>query len=302
MAVPAYQDFMLHVLRTAGDGAEYVFSDAIQRVSAALGLTEEDQQVMLPSGTQSRVYNRFCWAVTYLQKAGLLLKTGRGRFRISDEGKRVLAENPPAITYKYLLQFPGFEAFWNPAKRDEGLTGVTTNGDTATPEERLEAAHKELTESLASELLERVKGCSPRFFEHLVIDLLVQMGYGGSRADAAQVVGKAGDGGIDGTIKEDKLGLDTIYVQAKRWEGSVGRKEIQAFAGSLEGERATKGVFITTSCFSSEAMEYVRRIGRRIVLIDGDRLALLMIEHNVGCAEQQAFILKRVDNDYFEEL
>ncbi len=306
MAVPGYQKFMHPILRLAADGAEHVFSDAIEQVCNTLGLTEGDQQVMLPSGTQSQVYNRFSWAVTYLQKSGLLAKTGRGRFRISDSGRQVLAENLPAITNEYLMQFPGFVEFKTPSRGDpdagtdaeESCSGTSV----ATPEERLQAAHREMTDSLASELLEKIMVASPRFFEYLVVDLLVKMGYGGSHSDAAQVVGKAGDGGIDGTIKEDKLGLDTIYIQAKRWEGCVGRKEIQAFAGSLEGERATKGVFITTSSFTSEALEYAKRIGRRIVLLDGDRLTRLMIEHNVGCNEQHTYSLKRVDNDCFEEL
>lgn len=303
MAVPGFQDFMLPVLQIAGDGAEHKVSEALAAVSEHLRLSSEDMEAKLPSGLQTQAQNRCAWAVVYLERAGLLARPRRGWFIISERGRDVLRQDLGKLTIKYLQQFPEFAKFRSGGSKPEDKDDINGGGaDKLSPEERLEAAHHDITESLADELLGRVKSCGPKFFEHLVIDLLVQMGYGGSRADAAQVVGKAGDGGIDGTIKEDRLGLDTIYVQAKRWEGNIGRKEIQAFAGSLEGERATKGVFITTSSFTSDAMEYAGRIGRRIVLIDGVRLAQLMIEHNVGCSEHRAYSLKRVDNDYFEDV
>jgi restriction system protein len=302
VAVPGYEKFMLPILSLASDGSEHTFGDAIEEVSDRLELSQEDRAVMLPSGTQTQVYNRFCWAITYLQKSKLLEKTARGRFRIATRGLEVLTENPPEINNTLLsryTEFNQFKSFRRKADPEPNL-GDTNGEDRATPEERLEAAHQELRNSLAAELLERVSTCSPKFFEHLVIDLLVAMGYGGSRSDAAQVVGKSGDGGIDGTIKEDKLGLDVIYVQAKRWEGTVGRKEVQSFAGSLEGERANKGVFITTSTFSAEAKDYVKRIGKKVVLIDGNDLSQLMIDHGIGCTEVKRYIVSKPDSDYFE--
>lgn len=303
MSVPGFQKFMLPILKVASDNENHVFSDTLEKVSDILGLSDEDRSQMLPSGTQTCAYNRFCWAITYMQKAGLLDKPARGSFRINERGHMVLRDGPEELSTDYLMRYPEFKEFKSPkAKACSSIKHDEENNSQETPEERLELAFEELSTELATDLLDKIKASSPRFFEHLVIDLLVAMGYGGSRADAAQVVGKTGDGGIDGTIKEDKLGLDVIYVQAKRWENVVGRKEIQAFAGSLEGERASKGVFITTSNFSAEALDFVKRIGKKIVLIDGERLAKLMIEHGVGCTEDRRYIIRRLDNDYFEEL
>jgi len=272
-------------------------------VAKQLGISEHDQNELLPSGTQTRYYNRVTWAVTYLAKGKLLMKPSRGRFRITDRGREVLKTNPSHIDRDLLSQFAEFVDFTN--KTSESTDKPTTAHDPEddrTPDEEMESAYRRLRNALADDLKDRILASSPAFFERLVIDLLVGMGYGGSRSDAAQVVGKSGDGGIDGTIKEDRLGLDVIYVQAKRWENPVGRKEIQSFAGSLEGERANKGVFITTSSFSVHALEYVQRIGKRIVLIDGDRLTQLMIDFGIGVSEVKRMTIMKVDGDYFEEL
>lgn len=300
MAVPTFEKFLLPVLQLAADGAEHATGEAFEAVADAMDLTEVDRSELLSGGIQTRARNRFSWAIVYLSKAKLLEKPSRGRFRITQRGMDLLAENPPELSYRSLRRFDEFNQFWAPRMKPDAGGDDVGGLETVTPEERLEEAYGELRGSLAAELLERIGGCSPRFFEQLVVDLLVAMGYGGSRADAAQVVGKSGDGGIDGTIKEDKLGLDVIYVQAKRWEGTVGRKEVQSFAGSLEGERANKGVFITTSSFTSEAREYVRRIGKKVVLIDGKDLAQPMIDHGVGCTEVRRYVVSKPDSDYFE--
>ncbi len=301
MAVPTYEEFMLPILRLAADGAEHRFGSALERISEQLELTESDRSETLPSG-QTRAYNRFCWAISYLQNARLLEKSGRGRFRISPRGREVLSSNLQRIDNQVLAQFPEFLEFKGRRKDASNLSSdPTTSSHAETPEERLEEAYQELRAALAEDILERVLKATPKFFEHLVIDLLVSMGYGGSRTDAAQVVGRAGDGGIDGTIKEDKLGLDVVYIQAKRWENTVGRKEIQSFVGSLDGERAAKGVFITTSTFSAEARDYVCKTSKKVVLIDGAELAQLMMDHGVGVTTVKEFSICRADSDYFEE-
>lgn len=293
---------MLSILRLAGDGVEHRIAEALGKVETQLGLSPDERAESLPSG-QTRAYNRFCWAITYLQNAKLLDKTARGRFRISERGREVLASNPLKIDNNFLSRFDEFLEFKRRKKPDNPPTSQSTvEIESETPEERMEEAQQELRNALATELLDRVQHSSPRFFEHLVVDLLVAMGYGGSRSDAAQVVGRAGDGGIDGTIKEDKLGLDVVYIQAKRWEGTVGRKEIQSFTGSLEGERANKGVFITTSTFTDEARDYVKKIGKKIVLLDGKQLTQLMIDHGVGVSSIKQYAVHKIDGDYFEEI
>jgi restriction system protein len=298
MAIPGFERFMLPLLRLAADGEEHSLGEAITVLALQFKLSTEERDELLPSGTMTRLKNRIAWAVTYLSKSVLIERTGRGRFRITERGRDVLHAPPETIDIKFLAQYPELQAFRS--KRNEASVAPTTSEPGATPLERLDVAYKELNDALADELLSRVRSVSPKFFEQLVVDVLVAMGYGGSRVDAAQVVGKSGDGGIDGTIKEDRLGLDVIYVQAKRWENPVGRKEIQSFAGSLDGERATKGVFITTSQFSKEAQDYVRRIAKRIVLIDGDELAAFMIDHGVGVSTDRTILVRRVDGDYFE--
>ena len=238
----------------------------------------------------------------YLTKAGALERMKRGVFRITERGKELLALKVPKLTIKDLSQFPEFVAFHKGSQNGDDEVQEIKAERPQTPEEQLANAYKVLREALANDILETVKKASPAFFEELVVDLLVAMGYGGSVEDAGKAVGGSGDGGIDGIIKEDKLGLDVVYVQAKRWSSSVGRPVVQAFAGSLEGVRARKGVLITTSSFSQDALEYVRVIEKRIVLIDGTHLADLMIDHDIGVNVIQTYKIKRLDSDYFEEV
>jgi restriction system protein len=290
---------MLPLLELAGDSQEHTLSEAIEILAEKFSLTDADRRELLSSGIQPRYDNRVGWARTYLKKAGLLQTPSRGRFRITERGLQVLKSNPRQIDARFLRQYPEFVEFQTVSR----ASGKHEAGEEAgqTPEEVLESSYQGLRSDLAQELLERIKKCSPKFFETLVVKLLVAMGYGGSLQDAGQAIGQSGDGGIDGTIKEDTLGLDVVYVQAKRWEATVGRPIVQAFAGSLEGVRARKGVLITTSRFSPDARDYATRIEKKIVLIDGEQLAQLMIDHDIGVAEVARYIVKRVDLDYFAE-
>ncbi len=301
MAVPDFQSFMLPLLVIAGDEQEHSLSQSIDNLADQFNLTEDDRKEVLPSGRQARLDNRVGWALTHLRKANLVESVGRGKFRIATRGREVLRKTPPKITIKFLKQFPEFIEF-RKRQNDKLEEDIERHEELdETPEEVLEASYQNLRRNLAQELLEQVKQVAPRFFEGLVVDLLVAMGYGGSRKDAGQAVGQSGDGGIDGIIKEDKLGLDAVYIQAKRWEKTVGRPEVQGFVGSLAGRKARKGVFITTSQFSKDAKEYVGGIDMKIVLIDGEQLAQLMIDHNVGVAEVSTYIVKKIDLDYFGE-
>lgn len=292
---------MLPILQLAGDGQERRLSDAIEQLAQRLTLSDADRNELLPSGQQPRFDNRVGWARTHLGKALLVESPHRGRFRITDRGRAALRQNPSRIDMTFLMQYPEYAEFRNRSRRIVNGTDDLAEEPTTSPEESLEASYQSVRATLAQELLERVKQCSPRFFERLVVDLLVAMGYGGSRKDAGQAIGRSGDGGIDGIIKEDRLGLDVVYVQAKRWNDTVSRPIVQAFAGSLEGARARKGVLITTSQFSPQAVEYVSRIEKKIVLIDGEQLAQYMIDHNVGVAEVTRYVVKKLDLDYFEE-
>lgn len=298
MTVPDYQRILLPLLQLTGDGKEHLLSEAYEVLADYFDLTDTEREELLPSGRQTRFDNRVSWARTYLTKAGLLEKTGFGRFGITERGLDVLRSQPGNIDYQYLLQFPEFVEF-KQRDRSSSSDGTDVADAEQTPQELLEASYQNLRRALAQELLDRIKACSPRFFESIVVDLLVAMGYGGSRKDAGQAVGQSGDGGIDGIIKEDKLGLDVVYIQAKRWEGSVGRPIVQGFAGSLEGLRARKGVFITTSRFTEDALEYVTRIEKKIVLIDGEELAQLMLDYGVGVTEVARYTVQRIDTDYF---
>jgi len=300
MAIPDFQSLMLPLLTILGDSQEHTLSGVIEQLALQVGLTDTDRKELLPSGRQFKFDNRVGWVRTHLKKAGLLESTGRGKFRITERGLSVLRSKPSYINIKFLMQFPEFVEFRNLSRSDNKQDDREEESN-QTPEELLEASYQNLRQALAQELLERIGNCSPRFFENLVVDLLVAMGYGGSRKDAGQAVGQSGDDGIDGIIKEDKLGLDVVYIQAKRWEGTVGRPIVQAFAGSLEGQRARKGVLITTSQFSQDAREYVGRIEKKIVLIDGKQLAQLMIDHSIGVAEVATYTVKKVDADYFGE-
>ncbi len=258
---------------------------------------------MLQSG-QRTLFNRIGWSKTYMTKAGLLETAGRGKFRITPRGVTALQAKPGKINVEFLNRYPEFAAFRTAGNAAPALvsnTGVIAATNQQTPQEVLEISYQTLHRQVAEELLERISGSSPRFFEKLVVDLLVAMGYGGSRKDAGQAIGKSGDDGIDGIIKEDRLGLDAVYVHAKRWKTTVGRPDVQSFAGSLEGHRARKGVFITTSQFSSEAKDYVNRIEKKIILIDGEQLANLSIEFGIGVAPVISYKIQRIDLDYFEE-
>ncbi len=307
MTIPDYQSVMFPLLRLVADGEEHVSDEYIEALANHFQVAPDERRELLPSGRQPIFVNRVGWAATYLSKAGPLERTGRKRVRITERGRRALAQQRERIDNDYLVQFPEFVEFRRRNRRDNGLrpegdeTDVSTPEPSLSPDEMLEASYQRLRQSLAQDLLERVKQASPAFFEQLVVDLLVRMGYGGSRKDAGQAVGGSGDGGIDGIIKEDRLGLDFVYIQAKRWESAVSRPTVQAFAGSLEGQRARKGVLITTSRFTSDAEEYVKRIEKRIVLIDGEQLAQLMLDYGVGVTEVASYRVQRVDLDYFGE-
>ena len=309
MAIPDFQSAMLPVLKPVANGNEHVIRDTVGILAETLALTPEELAETLEKSGQSRFASRVQWAITYLVQAGLIQRTGRGRVRITQRGLDAIqdADRGSRINMKYLEQFEEYQEF-------QGRTGTRIRGsDPAAlvtepvrgiaedPSELLEASYRSLRTAIANDLLTRIKSVSPHFFERLVLDLLVAMGYGGSREDAAQAVGGSGDDGIDGIIKEDKLGLDSIYLQAKRWENPVGRPIVQGFAGSLQGHRARKGVFITTSKFSQDARDFVDRIDTRIVLIDGTELANLMLDHGVGVTDIAIYSVKRIDEDYFDE-
>lgn len=293
---------MLPFLRFASDGSEHAMMEAREALAAEFHLTAEDRTALLPSGRQAVFDNRVAWAKVYLQRAGLLDSPRRGHFRISERGRDVLRDPPERVTVKYLERFPEFVEFRSATKeRREAGEQSSADVEGETPEETLESAYQRLRSDMAADLLGRVKACSPQFFERLVVELLLRMGYGGSRKEAGEAIGRAGDEGIDGIINEDRLGLDVIYLQAKKWDGTVGRPEIQKFVGALHGKRAKKGIFITTGTFSSEAAQYVATIDPKVVLIDGQQLANLMIDWNVGVSPVASYETKRIDCDYFTE-
>ena len=298
MSIPDFQSLMLPMLEAIGDGKDHSNVEINKALAEQFGVTDEELQEMLPSG-QSKVFvNRLGWAKTYLKRAGLLESPSRKVFHITSQGNAVLAKKPKMINIAFLKQFPSMD--WHQKKKDDDEDKVSEVTE-HTPEEVLESSYQELRNALADELLEQVKKCSPHFFERLVVELLVAMGYGGSLADAGQVIGKPGDEGIDGTIKEDKLGLDVLYIQAKRWNTTVGRPEVQKFAGSMDGFKAKKGVMLTTGTFSKEAQDFVKHIDKKIVLIDGEQLAQLMIDYGIGVATARTYMVKKMDLDYFDE-
>jgi len=301
MPIPDYQKFMLPILRCIADGEEHPIREIYDNIAEKFGLTEDDKAERTPSGTTQIYKNRIGWAKTYLKKAVLISYPKRGTIQITDRGSGILEENPQNIDSKYLQRFEEFQEFQElKGKITDPEVIINPNPSDKTPQEILGDSYQKIHNQLADELLEQISNCSPAFFEILVLDLLVAMGYGGSKHDAAEAVGRSGDDGIDGIIKEDKLGLDVVLIQAKRWQNTVGRPDIQAFVGSLAGNRAKKGVFITTSKFSREAQEYVKRIEQRVILIDGQRLTKLMIDNDVGVSEEERYIVKRIDMDYFE--
>lgn len=301
MAIPDFQTLMLPVLRCLSDGKEHTLRDLVAATSDEFRLSSEERAQLLPSGTQPLMANRVAWAKTFLQKAGLVEPVRRGVARITPRGTEVLAKKPTRIDMKFLEQFPEYVAFRAIRREAEPTGGADQDTTTATPEEALEGAYQRLRAELETDVLDQVKKASPAFFERLVIQVLVAMGYGGSLSEAGKVIGGSGDAGIDGIIKEDRLGLDVIYVQAKRWENPVSRPEVQKFAGALQGQRARKGIFITTSTFTKEGQDFAAKIDSRVVLIDGPTLATLMIDHNVGVAPVRSFDLKRIDSDFFNE-
>lgn len=301
MPIPDFQSIMLPLLRYCNDGLEHSISETVNALADEFKLTEEERMALLPSGVQEIFRNRVAWAKSYLKMAGLLTSSRRGIYQISDKGKEILVRPPSRIDVPFLRNFPEFIAFRGGSKERVEEQEELTTDHSATPEESLELAYTKIRDDLAVELLLRLKSCSPSFFERLVVEVIVKMGYGGSRYDAGKAIGKSGDGGIDGIIKEDKLGLDVVYIQAKRWENSVGRPEVQKFVGALSGQRARKGLLITTSTFTGDAKDYVSRIDPKIVLIDGETLSQLMIDHNVGVSLVATYELKKIDTDYFSE-
>lgn len=300
MAIPDYQTLMLPLLNLLNDGQEHLLRDAVQELADKFNLTDEERSQLLPSGVSTTIGSRVGWARTYLLKAGLVESKKRGCLQISSRGKSVLKEKPSKIDVEFLKRYPEFIEFQSTKRNKENIQIESLPSNEATPEEAIDAAYQKLRSDLETELLERMKSLPPSFFERLVIDVLIKMGYGGSKEDAGKAVGRSGDGGIDGIIKEDRLGLDTIYIQAKRWDGSVGRPEIQRFAGALQGNRARKGVFITTSNFTKEAENFVRTIDTKIVLINGTQLAKLMIDLNIGVSTVISYEIKKIDSDYFD--
>lgn len=304
MAIPDYQSCMLPLLRFASDGNEHQLKDAAQSLATEFNLTPDELSEFLPSGQQPVFINRIGWARTYLKKAGLLSNPRRGYFQITDRGLSVVKENPPEVNVKFLEQFPEFIEFRtasNKSSSDSAVPAAIEEIQTQTPHEALETAFEGLRAELGAELLQTLKSADPAHFENIVVELLVKMGYGGSLKDAGKAIGRSGDEGIDGIIKEDHLGLDSIYIQAKRWQATIGRPEIQKFAGALQGQRARKGIFITTSDFSKEANDYVSRIDTKIVLIDGKSLARLMMDFGVGVTSVAIYEVKKIDSDYFAD-
>lgn len=298
MPIPDYQKLMLPLLKLLANGQELHFSPLVNILSDEFNLSDEERKQLLPSGQMTTIKSRSGWARTYLKKAGLIEQPKRGYVKITARGLGVLEKNLAQIDNKFLEQYPEFIAFRDAGKSEIEPQVPNLISDT-TPEESIENAFFNLNSQLSSDLLEIIKSSTPSFFERLVVELLLAMGYGGSRIDAGRAIGQSGDGGIDGIIDEDKLGLDSIYIQAKRWEGSVGRPEIQKFVGALQGNRAHKGVFITTSEFTKDAQEYVKNISNKVVLINGFTLTKLMIENDVGVSTVSTYKVKKIDSDYF---
>jgi restriction system protein len=302
MGIPDYQSLMFPLLKRTADGQEHLFPTLVEDLAAEFKLTDSERRQLLPSSGQVVFNNRVGWARTYMKKAGLLSAPKRGVVQITKRGLQILKDNPKRVDNKVLREFPEFLEF-----QDAKTAGSKTEPEAAVtelldPRESIEEGYHRIHNQLSTDLLTKIKACSPEFFERLVVELLLKMGYGGSRRDAGQAFQKSRDGGVDGVIKQDKLGLDEVYVQAKRWDSvQVGSKEIQAFVGALHGRKARKGVFITTTGFSKPALDYVRDIQDKVILIDGNRLADLMIEHGVGVSTDASYEIRKMDTDYFVE-
>ena len=298
-SVPTYEQLMSPLLQAAADGQSHRVREVAAQIADRLDLPELLRQESLPDG-RNKLIHRLEWARTYLKKAGLLEYPGRGLFRITDRGIDAIKRHPTGINNRFLQQFPEFLEF--KAKKTDHHDPAVSDVQDLDPEEAIENAYQSVRAAVEDDLLSRLKAAPPDFFERLVVDLLLKMGYGGSRKEAGRAIGKSGDEGIDGVIDEDLLGLDVVYVQAKRWsDQSVSRQHIQQFVGALQGRRARKGVFITTSTFTQTAREYVKTIDNRVVLIDGETLAGLLFDYGIGVSEVKSYPLKRVDSDYFEE-
>ncbi|WP_435020594.1 restriction endonuclease [Tundrisphaera sp. TA3] len=302
MKIPDFQTVMLPLLRILEDGQTRPMREVTKLVADAFQLTEEERGMMLPNGQQSIISNRVAWAKTHMKMAGLIENPNRGQVRLSDLGRSILAEKPTSIGMKSLRRYPSYLAFIGKSQPDpEVVIDDTVIEEKATPLELIDAAYRTLRQATTEDLVSRLKSSSPAFFEDVVVRLLMAMGYGGV-AGQGTVTGKSGDGGIDGVIQQDKLGLDIVCIQAKRWDGPVGRPVVQGFVGSMDYVKAKKGVVMTTSTFTREAQDFVHRIeAKRVVLIDGDRLADLMIEHNLGVTTTKVYELKEVSNDFFDE-
>lgn len=302
MAIPDFQTLMRPVLAFIAAAPQRRLGDVYEAMAEHFMLTDAERREMLPSGRALLMNNRVAWSISYLKKAGLLDAIGRALYAVTERGQAALRDGPDRITVSYLM---GTSGTLVSAKASQTAISSIHDGkgelEQQTPEEVMERSWKTLRSDLEGELIDQIKEMSPAFFERLVVDVLVAMGYGGERRDAGRAVGQSGDGGIDGIIDEDPLGLDIIYLQAKRWEGVVGRPEIQKFAGALQGKRAKKGVFITTSTFTREARDYAGIIDSRLILIDGERLARLMIDHDVGVSTASRYVIKKIDSDYFSE-
>lgn len=305
MAIPDYQSLMLPVLSASSDG-EIGIRDVVGRLAEKLGLTPEERAELLPSGKQTVFSNRAHWAKTYLAKAGLIESTRRGHFKITPRGQQTLDSHPTRIDNAFLDRFEEFKQF-----KEKSVKDVTENQQPAappfgsqrgTPDETMRIAHRQIEGALAQELLDRIQAAPPDFFERLIVNLLLGMGFGGSVVDAGRALGRSGDDGVDGVIDQDALGLDRVYIQAKRYAigNNIGPSAIRDFFGSLDRHKATKGLFVTTSAFSPFAKETAQFLSKRIVLIDGEQLAKLMIRHNVGCKVEDTLHIKKIDEDYFE--
>lgn len=304
MAIPKYDEMLLPLLHFLADGEQHSLHELAYAIAEHFQLTAEEQAARLPKVRATYLRHRLGWAGFGLRRAGLADNPRSGSLRITEEGRKFLQTNPAQLRAPDLKTFPAYAAFLEKMKREGGdgpVSKTDAEEEQQTPEERIEAAFTELNATLVTELLSRLAEINPFRFEQVVLDLLVKMGYGGSFKEAAAVTQKTGDEGIDGVINEDRLGLDVIYIQAKRWKHNVGRPEIQNFVGALAGKKASKGVFITTSSFHGNASDYAAGLHQKVILIDGRRLSELMIEHGIGVAEEHAYSVKKIDSDYFEE-
>lgn len=298
MAIPYFEMITLPLLEFLGDQQEHSTREAIDALANKFSLSQEERRTLLPSGQQAIFNNRVGWARTYMKKAGLIDSTRRGFLIIRVRGLDVLKQKPFKIDVEFLEQFKEFREF-RAIKREKAVEQNVTEEQNKTPEEIIANVYQNLRNNLAKDLLQQIKNSPPSLFENIVVDLLVKMGYGGNRRDAGAAIGKTGDEGIDGIIKEDPLGLDVIYIQAKRWDNTISRPEIQKFAGALHGKHARKGIFITTSNFSQEAHDFASNIELKIILIDGDQITQLMIDHNIGVSPSVTYETKKIDLDYF---